>query len=514
MHNAAEITLNTLAKSEEMRAALGAPSDSLAKAWTQSGSAISGITAYDLEAPAKLLFPVLTPLRKSMPRMSGKGGIQANWRAVTGINTTKMGMGIVEGQRGGVMTSTTADYIAIYKELGLEDSVTFKADRAAVGFEDLKSLAQSNLLKATMIEEEFLILAGNTSLALGTTGNATLTQSNTGGSLLGNTAYGVGVVALSMDGYRRAKLAGGVVQTYVRTNADGTTTTLNGGTAAPSTQVNITTANDAANAHSINATVTAVPGAVGYAWFWATAAANLTLGAITAINSVLITATATGTTVSPGTANFAALAATDYSTDAYVFDGLMSIAFNATLNSYQAVMATGNAGTGTPLTADGAGGVKEIDTALKSFWDNYRLSPSKIWVNSQEMKNITNAILKGTTSAAQRFTVAITNQGMLAGGFKTASYLNKYTMNGGQEIPVEIHPNLPPGVILFDTDTLPYPQSNVANVKQMLLRQDYFSIEWPLITRKYQFGVYFDGVMQHYFPPSIGVIYNIADGLN
>ncbi len=152
-----EITLQTLAKSAEMRAAMGAPNDALAKAWVQAGSAISGITAYDLEAPAKLLFPVLTPLRNRIPRVSGKGGIQANWRAVTGVNTANLGIGISEGKRGGVSTDTTADYIAVYKELGLEQNVTFKADRAAVGFEDLKALAVSNLLKATMIEEERLV---------------------------------------------------------------------------------------------------------------------------------------------------------------------------------------------------------------------------------------------------------------------------------------------------------------------------------------------------------------------
>lgn len=512
--NQAEMTLATLSKSDAMKAALANPNADLVKAWTQSASAISGMTAYDLEAPAKLLFPVLTPLRNEIPRISGKGGIQANWRAVTALNTTNMGIGIAEGTRGGVSTTSTADYIAIYKELGLEDSVTFKADRAAVGFEDLKSLAQANLLKAVMIEEERLDLYGNTSFALGTTANASLTQSNSGGTLLGNTSYGVGVVALTPDGYRRAALAGGIIQTYNRSNADSGTTALNGGTAAPSTQANVSTANDGANLHSINATVTAKAGACAYAWFWGVASGNLTLGAITLINSVVIAATATGTASGSGVANFNALAATDNSTDQYVYDGLMTFAWNSSLNSYQVAMTTGNAGTGTPLTADGAGGVKEIDTALKSFWDNYRLSPSKIWVNSQEMKNITAAILKGTTSAAQRFTVTVTNQGMIAGGFKTASYLNKYTMNGAQEIPVEIHPNIPPGVILFDTKELPYPMSNVANVRQKLLRQDYWSIEWPLVTRKWQFGVYFDGVMQHFFPPSIGVIYNIADGLN
>lgn len=511
--NVQDITAAALAKSAELREALKNPNSDLAKAWTQSGSAISGITAYDLEAPAKLLFPVLTPLRNEIPRVSGKGGIQANWRAVTGVNTTNMGMGIVEGQRGGQSTTTTADYIAIYKEIGLEDSVTFKADRAAVGFEDLKALAQSNLLKATMIGEEFLDLAGNTSFALGTTANATLTQSNTGGSLLGNTSYGVGVVALTPDGYRRAALTTGVVQTYTRTNGDASTTTLNGGTAAPSTQANVSTANDGANAHSIAATVTAKTGAVAYAWFWGVASGNLTLGAITTINSVSITALPTGATVSPGQSNFNALTTADKSTDAYVYDGLLTFAWNSSLGSYQAAMATGNAGTGTPLQADGEGGVVEIDTALKSFWDNYRLSPSTIWVNAREMKNITKAILQGTTQGASRFVVNVPNQGAVAGGFKIASYLNKYTMNGAAEIPVKIHPNLPPGVILFDTKELPYPMSNVGNVRQKLLRQDYWSVEWPIVTRKYDYGVYFDGVLQHYFPPSIGTISNIGDGL-
>jgi len=510
-----EITLQTLAKSEEMRAALGAANPELLKAgWVQSATATSGITAYDLEAPAKLLFPVITPLRNMIPRVSGKGGIQANWRAVTALNTQNLGIGVEEGKRSGVTTTQTTDYIAIYKELGLEDSVTFKADRAAVGFEDLKALSVSNLLKATMIEEERIMLGGNTSLALGTTANATLTQANSGGALLGNTAYGVGVVALTLDGFRRAALAGGVVQQYTRSNADGTTTVINGGTAAPSSQANITTANDGANLHIINATVTAKAGAFAYAWFWAAAASALVLGAITTINSVVITANATGTSTSPGTANFSALTANDFSTDGLVFDGILTFAANASLNSYQQVMATGNAGVGTPLTADGYGGVKEIDTALKYFWDNFRLSPTRIWVNSQEMKNITNAVLKNANTGAQRFNVVVDNSGMIAGGFKIASYLNKYTMNGGQEIPVLIHPNMPAGTILFDTDELPYPQSNVANVKQMLLRQDYWQIEWPVTTRKYPFGVYFDGVLQNYFPPAFGIITNIADGLN
>ena len=58
--------------------------------------------------------------------------------------------------------------------------------------------------------------------------------------------------------------------------------------------------------------------------------------------------------------------------------------------------------------------------------------------------------------------------------------------------------------------SIPDPLSNVKNLLQMKMRRDYYQIEWPLTTRKYQYGVYQDGVLQHYFPPAIGIITNVA----
>ena len=51
--------------------------------FAQGTSPTSGLTFYDLELGAKSLYPVLTPLRNAIPRVSGKGGIQAAWRAIT-----------------------------------------------------------------------------------------------------------------------------------------------------------------------------------------------------------------------------------------------------------------------------------------------------------------------------------------------------------------------------------------------------------------------------------------------
>lgn len=60
--------------------------------------------------------------------------------------------------------------------------------------------------------------------------------------------------------------------------------------------------------------------------------------------------------------------------------------------------------------------------------------------------------------------------------------------------------------------TLPNPLSNVSDVMQVHVRQDYYQIDWPPRARRYETGVYADEVLQNYFPPSMAVIANIAAG--
>ncbi len=493
---------------ELIKTAMRDPNSELAKAWAQSGSAISGITAYDLEAPAKKLYPVLTPLRNKIPRVGGRGGIQANWRAVTGINTGGISPGVAEGKRSGVVTTTTADYLAIYRGLGLEDYINFEAEYAAEGFDDVKALAVEGLLRSLMIAEEKVILGGQGTWALIQTPTPSTTPSNSGGSLTAAASpYNIYCIALTLDGYLNSSVVGGIPQAVTRTNIDATTDTYGGGSAKVSAQAQGTIAGGSSG--SITASVTPVKGAVAYAWFWGSDAGTSTawlLGAITTINSVVITAPATGTQA------VSALETTvDHSQNALLFDGYLAQICKTGSNAYYRALATGTAGVGTPLTSGGDGGIVEIDVALQAFWDSYRLSPSNIWVNSQEQKNIQSKVLTGAANTAMHFNF-VGEQGSLRAGSAVRSYLNKFTMNGTQEIPIKIHPNLPPGTMMFDTDILPYPLSNVANVVQMKLRRDYYQIEWPITKRRYEYGVFMDGVLQNYFPPAFGIITNIGNG--
>ena len=44
----------------------------------------TGLTAYDLQAPAKNLFPIITPLRNSLPRVQRQyPGDAARWRTIS-----------------------------------------------------------------------------------------------------------------------------------------------------------------------------------------------------------------------------------------------------------------------------------------------------------------------------------------------------------------------------------------------------------------------------------------------
>ncbi len=487
---------NTLALLRDALAKAADPAE-LAKAATfvQPGSPTTGLQLYDLEPAAKNLYPVLTPLRNRIPRTSGKGGTQANWKGVVGIDTGNIFPGVTEGRRGGVIQVSTKEYFAAYRTIGAEAAVTYEAELAAGDFDDLRARASQSMLQSLMIGEEKLIIGGNTSYALGQTPTPICVASTTGGTLAAGT-LSVIAVALTVDGKLRASVANGVVGLATRVTADGQTDSFSGGSAIKSASGTVTVAGGGNS--SVAASCTAVRGAFGYAWFWGAVGSEV-LGAITTTNMVVITAAAVGTQTA------ASLPAQDNTTNPLVFDGLLSMASAAANGSYYYA-----APPGTGLTPDGSGGIIEFDTMLQSMWDNLRLSPSKCLISSQEMIWIRRKILTGTAASNARFTFNV-QQGQITGGGAPKGYLNPFAAGGAPaEIPFELHPYLPAGTVLFITEELPYPMNNINNIMQIKARRDYYQITWPERTRQYEFGVYSDQVLQHYYMPSMGLITNLA----
>src|SRR5437762_10970950 len=220
--------MNTITKEslELLKGALAKPDDVLAK----SISTASGLLAFDLQAPAKNLYPFVTPIRNVMPRVGGGTGAAANWRqvnAIIGSGFDAMGW-VPEGQRSGQMSYSTSNKTATFVTIGEEDAATFEAISAGRQFEDIQAHMTFRLLQKMMLKEEMAILAGNASLTLGTPTTPTLSASGAGATLP-TASYFVKVVALTLEGYQNTSVLGGVATTKTVTGADGKAFTLSGG---------------------------------------------------------------------------------------------------------------------------------------------------------------------------------------------------------------------------------------------------------------------------------------------
>lgn len=472
------------------------------KAFAQPGSPVKGLQIYDLTAPSQKLYPVLTPLRNRIPRVGGGHAIQANWKAITGINTSNQRAGVAEGQRGGAIEQTIVERMAAYRGFGLENFVTFEADYAAKGFEDIKAQAVTQTLQATMIAEEMIILGGNTTLKMGVTPTPTLVASTDAASAISAATLSVICVALGLQAYwdvaganngavgqaldiASAKVPGEIT----RQNTDGTTTTFGGGSAQKSAAGSIT----AGAGKKVTASIPAVRGAVAYAWYWGVAGSEK-LGAVTTAAKVEITANAAGTQA-------ASELTKDNSTSSLEYDGLLTqIALPDSGGYFSDKRADA-------LTSDGAGGVYEFEEAFIHFFTRYRLSPDTVYVNARDLVSLTKLIIGNSGAPLIKLNVDISNTNNIRAGTVVGSYLNKVT---GDELNIVVHPNLPAGSYLFYSSRLPAYVQGATSPIQIRTRQEYYQIEWPLRTRKYEYGVYADAVLQCMFTPAFGLITNAA----
>jgi hypothetical protein len=505
------VTQETLAM---MKGSLGTPTDRFGRSLQKGVTMSTGLTWYDLQAPAKNIYPTITPLRNSIPRVKRPDpGDAARWKRVTsliGSGWDSMGW-VPEGQRSGTMSYQTANCAATYVTLGEEDFLTFEAEAAAEGFEDENAMVTFRLLQKTMRKEEIAILGGNSTLALGTPAAApTLAVAGTTGTLPAAT-YSVIAVPLTLEGYKNSSLANGVATSKTITGADGKTYTLNGGSgmksAAGSQAVTL--------GQILSASVAPITGAIAWAWYVGVGAGNELLQAITgqanATFSVPLTA---------GRQNATAVTADSSRNVSLGFDGLLTVALNgsdpffvsgnAAANPYVNYVANGQG-----LHSSGRGSINEIDQMMQTMWDQFNLGPTVLYVNSQEQKNITAGCLTSSSGPLLRYQAPITPgdaYGIVAGGV-IDFYYNPYAPDGGYKLPVKLHPDVPPGTILGYCEKLPpwYQSNEIPNVAEMLLRRDYYRVDWPLRTRQREYGIYMEEVLGVYAPFAMGVISNLSN---
>ncbi len=522
--------VNALLANENFEKMIAKRLGALSKADTISQA--TNLLWYDLKPFVASMYPYreLIPRISRLPRVSADGGNAYHWKRINAINVNGTSSGVSEGNRGARIAISEQDMVAFYKTLGLESSVTFEARLGARNLNpEALGLSIQAQLRSLMIQEEQLLINGNAGFPLGTTPTPTLTagavagQTGTWGTA---TAYVV-CVALSGMGnlgystYSSVTNTGGVPGQITKINADGSTDTFGGGSAKPSAEASVATT----GTNCVTATVTVVPGATAYAWYTGTATGVLYLSGITPSNQAIFTVNAATTKQPIGNLKVGAVYL-DNSTDVLVPDGILPQIYGAILGpdpgrfmatnpliptgvslsaggSLLYNMAAGNTG----LTISGTN-FTELDTVLRAAYDQYKIGFDRILISAADDFDTFGAML-GQNSATTPFRMlfdADETSGRIVAGRKVTSYFNKAFSN---TLDVEVHPYVPQGTIILWSDRTPYEVSGVSNLLEAHVRQDYYQIQWPWRSRRYEYGVYVDEVFSMYFSPAFAVITNI-----
>jgi hypothetical protein len=350
---------------------------------------------------------------------------------------------------------------------------------------------------------------GNNGFQLGQANNVTATvvtsdtvntPATAGFSVATNvTACVVAITGMGMNpggqgGYNAPPTITGLTPTATRTNVDGTTLAVNGGTSAISNVSSVALTNTSTGKW-VQLSTTAIAGAVGYAWYVGTgttavtSAGQCTLAVITPYPKAIIGAQPAG-----GQLGNATGLSTDYSSQTTDFDGLLTYAFQ---KGYWNDMGGGS------FTSIGNGQVQQLETDLQYLWTNFQAQPDAIWCSADVRAELDSAILYSTTGTnSYIFPYDKTGQSGIMGGFMVSAYKSKYSINpeGGAAIPIRLHPMMPAGTLFYDINTNPYPHSRIPAVREFFTQRDYYAIEWPIITREWTYGTYIHEVLAHYLP--------------
>lgn len=518
------VSADTLASLQAELAKAGAMPD-LTKDISLTSPLSSGLVPYDLEAPAKFLAPVLTPLRNRIPRVKGQG-LARRYKRITGISGSGTGgvanlspfindsstisVGSLTLRRGPKITYAADEKTINYKQLGASDVVTWSAEFAGLGFHDARQLSQTSLLYASMLADERAMLAARGTDsgfvgALGTAagGSVTLTSRNAGTGETGNSAN--------------------IATLYVRVAAEGMF-----GEGPASSEVT-STALSAATGKVVDVTMTGafVTGATGYRIYVGTATgiANQffagrtgcwggTAGAGTASFTINFTGAGTGGTINAGANGVAS----DNSASADAYDGILSTALDPTqsgaIYSVGGKLSTSSIGVeyqnvfsilyngGTFLGASGV----NAGTSTQGV----KARPSDVWIAGLDRKQLSAAFLSGGSGNPTFFlNVPTADQGNMRMGQVVTGMLNETT---GDEVAITVHPWLPQGTSLVLSTELPTPDSSVPAPFQYVLPQDYMAINWPVLQHTYDVSSYWFGALINYAPMFSGAVTNILAG--
>jgi hypothetical protein len=453
-------------------------SDAIGKNISLTSPLSTSFAPFNLAAPSRLIYPVYSPIRNKIARTQGQG-VAYQEKVVTGVTGSQTGasggkftrMSIPEFQGGGSFSGNwplnlppagnqdAVDIKVPYKFAGMSENLSWLAQFSGQGFEDVSALANLILLQEFMLNEEAAFLA-STSVALSTPSAPTLTArtANTG----------------------ETALSGVTTNVYVKVTAN----TWYGETAA-STGASVAWS----SGQVVDVAVSTVTGAQWYNLYVTTGASAGTYyvmktqvgGAYFTLQGALPTSGTTAPSSDSGT----------YSSNDY--EGIIStLSGHSTGGVYPSGWQGGyvNQAVGDTLNHN------VLNTALQQMWDGsgaYRADPAEIIAEGGDVMRMSNDIVNSnSTTGAYRLFVEQSEVPGVRLGAAVSEFQNPITRS---PVRVVVHPWLTQGTALLMSYQLPMSWSNVSNVWEYNLVQDYLSISWPVIDATFRYSMYTYGAM-------------------
>ena len=468
-------------------------STELGKNITLTSPLASGLVPYDLVAPSRLIYPVFSPLRNRFPRTGGQG-TSRRVKLITGITGSQAG-GAPAIQRitqselvGGSLptwplnlpasgSQNAVDMNIPYKFAGLTESLSWLAQFAGAGFEDISALANLVLIQEFMMGEEYEMLY-STGTALSTPANPTL--------------------AVRTAGTNETALSGVTTNVFVKVTA----TTPYGETAAQASGAQIAWS----SGQVVDVTIAPVKGAVQYNIYVTTGASAGTYHIMQAgvgASKFTLQGALPVAGASPPASDTGTSSANDYEGINSILSGHAS----ADASVYPANFYGGyvNQGIGKTLSGD------VVATALQHLWDGsatpaegFRANPTELWVEGSDAKRLSDDVTNvNAANLAYRLVIDGAERDGVRVGAAVSEIQNPVTRSVVQ---VVVHPWFTQGTAHLYSYTLPQSYTNVSNVWENVMVQDYLSISWPVIDASYRFSIFMYGALVCYSPQYNGLL--------
>ncbi len=469
---------------------------------TRAINTASGLIGYELEAPAKVIVPVITPLVNMLPRRKGSGIDVVHWKAITSFDTARNWGTLADGGTPSSVTYQVAAMQNTLQTISLMNSVSFQAQWRGRSLEaDVRARRTAELLYQLKVTEERWLLGASAYLM--TPPTPLVSTATTGGSVAAGT-YWVQVTAVNAQGETLPSAAAKIVTTgststitvtiFTVPNASYYNVYIGSGASQPANGAMYVQSSISGNANAaqpgIGATVTLSDGVT-----------KMPSGEVQpAYLAVTLTAAVAGSGANPPAAS-TAKTFVDGSGNILMWDGIIAQALN---NQGTGNGLTLGAQVAQPAAANGVLTLSDIDNLLASMYLQAAGDPDYVVMNPLDNIKLTNLVVNaGQLRYVVQAQSGSPDSGDLTAQFRVTRYLNKST---GKEMPIILDRYCPQGHMVFLPLSIPYPVPEISNAIEVETNQEYWGVDFAITDSNFKFADYVDETVKVYFLGGLGVL--------